>query len=192
MFDRLIEMDGDILLWIQENLRSDILSPVIKLITHLGDMGLIMILTSIVLMIIPKTRKLGFLCSAALVCSVIINNVIIKHAVLRVRPYEAVEGLQRIVGKAHDTSFPSGHAAGSFVLAAVIFRETPRKIGVPVLILALLIALSRLYVGVHYPTDVLVGMISGTLIGIATCFVYHKYIARSSAGLHRQPVQQES
>lgn len=185
MLQKIAETDGQILLWIQENVRCAPLDAIMKPITHLGDFGIVMIAAALILIMIPKTRKLGLLCSAALICSLLINNLLIKHTVLRTRPYEAVDGLKRIVGRQHDTSFPSGHSAGSFVLAAVIFRETPRKIGVPILILAFLIALSRLYVGVHYPTDVIVGIINGTLIGIAVCAVYHRYIVKSDTRLHR-------
>lgn len=70
-----------------------------------------------------------------------------------------------------DFSFPSGHTASSFAAAVVIFILCPKKAGVPVLVLAFLIMLSRLYVGVHYPTDVLAGMITGTLTAVLVCVV---------------------
>ena len=93
---------------------------------------------------------------------------------VRTRPYEAVDGLQRIIEAQRDLSFPSGHTGSSFAAAVVIFLTCPRKIGVPALILAFLIMFSRLYVGVHYPTDVLAGMITGTLIAVLVCRVYQK------------------
>ena len=185
MIDKLLETDGQILLWIQENVRSDVLDPIVKAVTHMGDSGIIMILATLILVILPKTRRLGLLCGAALVVNVLLNNVILKNAVGRTRPYEAIDGLKTIVGKQRDASFPSGHSSGSFVIAAVIFRETRLRVAIPLLLLALALALSRLYVGVHYPTDVLAGIITGTFYGIMTCVIYHKYISRDPARLHR-------
>lgn len=192
MFEKLIEMDGQLLLWIQEKLRFDALTPFVKAITHSADGGTIMIIATLILMIIPKTRKLGFLCGAALVVNTLICNVILKNLVARVRPYEVVDGLKLIIGRQNDWSFPSGHSSAGFSMSTVLFRETPRKIGIPVLIFALLISLSRLYVGVHYPTDVICGIILGTLTGFFTCTVYHRAIAKNQIRLHRaEPVTQK-
>ena len=185
MLEKLSENEGRILLWIQENVRGDIWDPIVKGITYLGEAGALMIITAIVLTVIPKTRRLGILCMVSLAVSFVINNLIIKNMVERIRPYDAVAGLNRIVGKQPDWSFPSGHSASGFSVASVLSHETNRRIGISTLVLALLIALSRLYVGVHYPTDVLCGMMTGTLIGLMTCFVYHKKIAKNNTRLHR-------
>ena len=84
--------------------------------------------------------------------------------VCRVRPYDANPLLMPLIQRPTDFSFPSGHAASSFACAGVMWHKLPRRAGVPVLILAILISFSRLYIGVHYPTDVLAGAISGLLI----------------------------
>ncbi|MCR5539764.1 MAG: phosphatase PAP2 family protein [Ruminococcus sp.] len=185
MFEKVIEMDGQFLLWIQENIRTDALTPIVKGITYSANGGAILIAAALILMIIPKTRKLGFLCAAALVFNTLICNVILKNIIARVRPYEVIDDLKLMVGKQNDWSFPSGHASGGFCMSTVIFREAPRKIGIPVLIFALLISLSRLYVGVHYPSDVICGIILGTLTGFFTCTVYHRAIAKNKMRLHR-------
>lgn len=185
MLDRLVEIDEGILLWIQENIRSDIFSPLVKGITYLGNGGAVMITVCFILLICPKTRKLGILATISLVVNVLVSNVLLKNLVARTRPYEIIEGLKLIIKKQRDYSFPSGHSSGSFALASVIYIETPRKIGIPAMIIATLIALSRLYVGVHYPTDVFAGMIVGTLIGCATCYIYHKKI-KSKKRLFRE------
>ncbi len=174
MFDKLLEIDGEILLWIQQHLRADFLNPVVKGITYLGNGGILMIALCIILMIIPKTRRLGIVCSCSLAATFLLNNLLLKNIVARTRPYEAVNGLSRIIGKQSDYSFPSGHSGASFAVAVPIFKECPRRIGVPVLILAFLIALSRLYVGVHYPTDIIAGILLGTLFGTLSCCIYHK------------------
>lgn len=174
MLESLLQLDGAILLWIQEHVRQDFLSPVVKFITHLGDAGWCWILLAVILLIVKKTRKIGLVTAVPLLSSYVVNNLILKNLVARVRPYEAVDGLQRIIEAQSDFSFPSGHSASSFAAAVVIFMLCPRKYGVPALVLAFLIALSRLYVGVHYPTDVLTGVISGTVIAVIVCTVYKK------------------
>ena len=157
----LIEFEGSILLWIQNNLRSDFLDPIMKAITMLGDKGLIWILITLALLIARRTRKLGVMCAASMVFGLIVTNLIIKNWAARIRPYEMVQGLNCIVPLAKDWSFPSGHTTNSLACAWVIFRKAPKKFGVPALILAILIAFSRLYVGIHYPTDVLGGAVIG-------------------------------
>lgn len=157
----LIGFEGSILLWIQNNLRSDFLDPIMKAITMLGDKGMIWILITLVLLILRRTRPLGVICAASMVFGLIITNLIIKNWAARIRPYEVVQGLKCIVPLADDWSFPSGHTTNSLACAWVLFRRTPKKCGVPALILAILIAFSRLYVGIHYPTDVLGGAVIG-------------------------------
>ena len=85
-----------------------------------------------------------------------------------------MEGLTRLIEKQSDFYFPSGHTATSFAMAVILYRELPKKYGICFLVLAGLIALSRLYLGVHYPTDVLAGAISGTLIALAVEKVFLK------------------
>lgn len=172
--DTLLQLDGNILLWIQEHVRNDALTPVMKFITHLGDAGWIWIALTIMFLLVKKMRSTGVLMTCSLVGSLIVNNLILKNLVARTRPYEAVDGLQRIIEAQRDLSFPSGHTGSSFAAAVVIFLTCPRKIGGPALILAFLIMFSRLYVGVHYPTDVLAGMITGTVIAVLVCRVYRE------------------
>ena len=91
----------------------------------------------------------------------LITNVCLKNLVARTRPYEVVEGLVPLIRKPTDYSFPSGHTCASFACTLVLYRILPKKYGVPAVLLAALIAFSRLYVGVHYPTDVLGGLAVG-------------------------------
>jgi undecaprenyl-diphosphatase len=164
MIQYLLNLDGNILLWIQEFIRNPILTPIVVFITGLGNGGRIWILISLLLLIPKKTRKIGIMSIAALLGSLLINNLLLKNLVARTRPYEVIENLQLLVNPAHDYSFPSGHTGSSFASAMVLYQELPKKYGVPAIILAVLIALSRLYVGIHYPSDVLVGAITGILI----------------------------
>ena len=144
--------DGQFLIWLQENVRNDVLTPIMKLITHLGDKGIFWILLAIVLLFFKKTRPLGIMAGIALVFSVLINNVLIKPNVGRIRPYEVVDGLKLLIERQDDPSFPSGHSGASFAAAVVFLVKGPKKLGIPAIIMAALIAFSRLYVGVH-PID---------------------------------------
>lgn len=159
-------MDGEILLWIQEYIRNPVLTPIMKVITALGNAGIIWILIAILCLCIKKTRRSGATIALALLFSLIVNNAILKNAVARIRPYEVIDGLQCLVGKAVDYSFPSGHSGSSFAAATVIACLFPRKYGIAAIVLASLIAVSRLYVGIHYPTDVLFGVLDGILLGM--------------------------
>ena len=102
--------------------------------------------------------------AVALLGSLLINNNLIKNIVQRPRPYVTFTDLQIIIPQPSEFSFPSGHTSSSFASAAVFYRHLPKKFGVPAVILAALIGFSRLYVGVHYPTDVLAGAVMGILL----------------------------
>lgn len=178
MLEWLLNLDGNLLLFLQENVRNPVLTPVLKGITTLGNGGAVWIALAVLLLCIPKTRKAGCMVAAALLGTLLVNNIILKNLVARTRPYEVIEGLTYLVREPVDYSFPSGHAGCSFAAACVMFRRLPRQYGVPVLILAILISLSRLYVGVHYPSDVLFGMISGILISYGAEAVVNRLCSR--------------
>lgn len=173
--------DGQILLFIQNHLRSEVLNPIVIAVTNLGNAGIFWIVLSVILLFPKKTRRAGFLSLLALLGSLCVTNFLLKNYVARVRPYEVVQGLQCLIPAQKDWSFPSGHASASFASAVVIYRSCHRGIGVPALILAFAISLSRLYVGVHYPSDVIAGMIIGTLIALILFWIFgeKKYKARA-------------
>lgn len=174
MLEALLNLDSNILLFIQEYIRNPVLNPIIVFITSLGDGGMIWIAATILLLIPKKTRKIGIMSAAALLGSLIINNNIIKNIVARPRPYTVLEELSILIPKPGEYSFPSGHTSSSFAAAVVFFRQLPKKWGVPALVLAILIGFSRIYVGVHYPTDVLAGMAVGTLLAIGAEYMVLK------------------
>ena len=167
--------DANILLAIQNNIRNPFLTAIMRPVTHLGDKGLFWILLTLALLAFKRTRKAGMCSACALVLMLVFNNGLIKHLVNRTRPYEVIEGLKILVGKPDDSSFPSGHTASSFASSLALALSLPmvtdpkkaKIFSALAFILAALIALSRLYVGVHYVTDVLGGMVIGCLCGIA-------------------------
>ena len=164
MLNYLSSLDDNILLFFQEVIRNPVMTPILKVITTLGNGGAIWIALTILMLVLPKMRKVGFMTSLSLIGTLLVNNVFLKNVVNRTRPYEVIEGLTYLVRTPVDSSFPSGHSACSFAVACIMFRRLPGKYGVPALLLAVLISLSRLYVGVHYPSDVLFGVISGIVI----------------------------
>lgn len=172
MIMSLLHLDLNLLLWIQDNLRTPFLTPLFVFITTLGNGGMLWILLSIGLMLPKKTRKTGLMCMAALCLSFFVNNLLLKNLVERMRPFDAYQTVIPLIAKPTDYSFPSGHTAASFACAGVLARYLPRRFGIPAVFLAALIAFSRLYLGVHYPSDVMAGMISGILVGyVAELFI---------------------
>ena len=143
--DFLLNLDGNILLWIQEYIRQDWMDGLWKGITMLGDSGWFWILLSLLLMIPRRTRWIVFTALGSVVIGALITNVTLKNLVARTRPYEVIDGLVLLIEKQGDYSFPSGHTCASFAAAGVYWRMMPRKYSVPLMILAALISCSRLY-----------------------------------------------
>lgn len=165
-------IDGWILLFIQNHLRPDALTPWVIRFTKLGNAGLIWIVISVLLLIPGRTRRAGILSIAALAVSLCITNLLLKNYVARIRPYEVVSGLTSLLGAVDGYSFPSGHASAGFAAATVISKSCRKWVGWPCLVLACLLSLSRLYVGVHYPSDVICGAIIGFLIGLVIFWLF--------------------
>lgn len=155
-------MDINILLFLQ-SIRNGIFDIFFTIITHLGDAGAIWILLFGILLIKKETRSLAIWGFIVLIMDTIIVSGIIKPIVSRPRPFVSND-ITPIIKAPFGYSFPSGHAASSFAAATYLYFKNFKYKKV-VLILAFLIAFSRLYVFVHYPSDVLVGAIIGSSIG---------------------------
>lgn len=164
--EALAALESGILLWIQDWIRADWLSPFMITITKLGNLGFIWILISLALLCFKRTRWAGAAGLLGLVFSLAFNNWFLKNVFERVRPYEVIDGLVLMTKKAGDFSFPSGHAGSSFAgAAAIICSLKGCRWRWLALVLAVLIAFSRLYIGIHYPTDVICGAVTGALCG---------------------------
>lgn len=155
-----------ILDWIQANMRNPTLDLLMPAITALGNSGLIWLLLAGVLLLTPKHRRAGAAVLAGLVLEIICCNMVLKPLVARVRPCDVNTAVQLLIARPDDFSFPSGHTGASFAAAAALFADRNR-LWIPSLILALLIAFSRLYLYVHYPTDILAGAAIGMMAGWA-------------------------
>lgn len=176
-------MEAGILMMIQERLRHPAWDPWMIWITSLNNGGMIAILTCALLLAFRRTRRVGAVAVASLVAEAAVVNLLVKPLAARIRPYEVIEGLSLLVSAQSDYSFPSGHTAAGFAVAVVMLRLMPARYGVPALVMATLIALSRLYVGVHYPTDVLAGALIGGGIALIACRAGRAWVERGAERL---------
>ena len=157
--------DLPILEWIAEHLHCGFLDAVMPVITALGNGGLFWIALALVMLALPKYRRAGLAMSIALLLGLVVCNLTLKPLAARIRPYDYQlehfgTSISLLIATPHDFSFPSGHTIASFEGATALLLYH-RKLGVPAMVLAVHIAFSRLYLYVHYPTDVLASVILG-------------------------------
>ena len=164
-----------------QTIHTPLLDKILAFITSLGNAGIIWIGLAVVLLILPKTRKEGIIVAAALLVDLILCNLILKNLVARVRPYDVNTAIAVLIKKPLDFSFPSGHTAASFAAMTALFLAKMKKAWIAALILAVLIAFSRLYFYVHYPTDVLGGIVVGILSGVIGYAIVEKLDKRRKA-----------
>lgn len=168
MPDGLLALDGGVLLWMQENLRGPIQNAVLSFYTTLGNAGLLFIALALLLLCFRRTRKAGFTALLALAVGAACTNLILKNLVSRPRPWLNVAGLLPLVTENDPNSFPSGHTTAAFAFACALWRAAPKAwMKWTALAAAVVMAFSRLYVGVHYPSDVLAGVLIGAFAGWA-------------------------
>lgn len=163
--DAIQRWDVSVLNWIQENLRGPFFDGFFAFVTHLGDAGILWIAIAVIMLFFKKTRKVGITMGVALLLGLILGNGVLKNVIGRVRPYNLkgafgsiVSVKELLVEKPGDKSFPSGHTLGSFE-ATLVMLYWNRKIGIPAVVLAGLIAFSRMYLYLHYPTDIMGGIV---------------------------------
>lgn len=154
---------------IQHVAQSPFLDRIMPFISSLADKGFIWILLTLVLLCTKRYRRAGQASAIALIFMLFVGNIILKPLVGRIRPYDVNTIIALLIEAPTDYSFPSGHTFASFACACTLLLED-KRLGFPALVLAVLIAFSRMYLYVHYPTDVLAGI----LLGIAAAILGHK------------------
>ncbi len=178
--ETILRVDNMILDFIQAHIRNPILDTIMPIITSLGNGSILWIAIGIFLIANKNYRKYGYMIIISLCLCLIIGNLGLKPLVARARPFNANNALDLLlISPPKDFSFPSGHTMTSFAAATVIFYMN-KKFGVLAIILSILIAFSRLYLYVHYPSDVFVGMLSGIIIGFISIKMYCFYSRKKS------------
>lgn len=180
-----VSFDLPVLDWIAENLGCGFLDFLMPVITLFGEGGVFWIACALAMLISRKYRREGLAMGLALLMGLIICNLTLKPLIERMRPYDFQRAyfgnvIPLLIDGLSDFSFPSGHTIACFE-AATVLMCTRKKLGIPALILAFLVAFSRLYLYVHYPTDVLFSIVAGTLIGILACPLADWILARIAA-----------
>lgn len=179
-----VSFDLPILDWIQEHLQCTFLDKTMPIVTLFGDGGVFWIGVAVLLLFFAKYRKTGFSMGMALVLGLVVCNITLKPLVARIRPYdfqlqEFGKEISLLISAQHDFSFPSGHTIASFEACTVLLLHD-KRMGIPATVLAILIAFSRLYLYVHYPTDVLVSLVLGIAFGLLGSFlvnlIYKKWV----------------
>lgn len=161
--------DGMILDWFRST-QNDILTLIFRFVTALGEGGIIWIVIALFLLLRKKTRIIGVTMLVALLFSLLVGNLTLKPLVARPRPCWRHPEVPLLIANPTDYSFPSGHAMSSFAAAMGVFMWK-RRTGLIALLGAILMSATRLYFYVHYPTDILAGMLIGIVLGILAYLV---------------------
>ncbi|MDP4179658.1 MAG: phosphatase PAP2 family protein [Bacillota bacterium] len=162
MPDFIQNIDEKLLFFIQDHFHNGILDKVMPLVTDLGNWGFLWLTVSIILIISKKYRKIGLMAMASFLLSFLLSENVIKYIVQRPRPFVLFDQYKLLIPKPSNFSFPSSHSTEAFATAAILFKKS-KVTGIVFLVIAALIAFSRLYLFVHFPSDVLGGIITGLI-----------------------------
>lgn len=174
MIELIHKIDFAILDFIHNNFSSPIMDKIMVFITSLGNAGMIWIVTGLIMLCIKKYRKTGIMLVIGLTIGLILGNFILKPGIARIRPFGIREGIELLIKEPSDYSFPSGHTLAS-IISSVIIILNHKKIGYYATILAVLIAFSRLYLYVHFPTDVIAGALLGAVIAVFSVKITNRF-----------------
>ena len=167
-------IDFAILEFIQNTMKCALFDFSMMIFSYLGEAGAVWILIGLIFLSFRKTRATGVIMLAAMLFGYLVGELGIKNLIVRPRPFLLNTDVTLNIIAPSGYSFPSGHSTSSFAAALVIFVREKRWMGICAYTLAGLIAFSRLYNYVHYPSDVLCGIILGTLSAILMIFIFRK------------------
>lgn len=182
-------IDFGILDFIQTHLRSGLMDRMMPFITQFGNAGWLWILLGLGFAATRRYRERGFKMLLALAGCLLVGNLTLKPLVARMRPFALREEMLLLIAAPTDFSFPSGHTMASFAAATVLFLED-RSLGIPALVLAALIAFSRLYLYVHFPSDVACGLVIGVLLGVLSAYGWN-WAKRARSGALKRHTSKE-
>ena len=155
-----------------QSIRTPFLDTLMGLFTMLGYKGIFSVALGLILLIFAKTRRTGFEVLLSVALALLFANLLIKNIVARPRPCEVYSFLPALVRVPSDSSFPSGHTTNAFAVATAIFLNH-KKAGVIAFVIAALVAFSRMYNCMHYPTDVLAGIVIGAGFAVLVHYVIY-------------------
>ena len=169
------QLDQQALVWIADHLRCGLLNPVVEFYTRLGNTGLLFIGLALLMLCFKRTRRAGASALCAMLIGLVVVNFTIKPLVSRPRPWLVIENFASLVAEHDPNSFPSGHTNAAFAFALAVCAAAPERwMKIAAVAAAALMGLSRLYVGVHFPSDVLAGAVIGSLCGLLGAWVVKK------------------
>lgn len=178
-------LDFNILFWIQNLIRNDVFDVIIPFYTSLGEDGIIWIAFGLILLIPKKYRKTGIIVLAALLVMLVVNNIVLKNLIARPRPCWTYPEMVQLVHNPSSYSFPSGHTTSAFAVAFTVFSQH-KKLGKVIIVMAAIMAFTRLYVFVHFPTDIYGGILVAAAITTFVCFMEKKISPRITEFLQKR------
>lgn len=174
MIDYITQIDFSILTFIQENLRCELLDHLMVFFSLIGEAGLVWFLIAVPMLFFKKTRVCGVAMILSMGIVLLLGEFGMKNVFCRVRPCNVNQEIELLVKRPSSYSFPSGHTGSSFAAATSVFLYH-KKAGICTLVLAALIGFSRLYNYVHFPSDVLVGMLFGIIMSVVVYNLFKRY-----------------
>jgi len=168
------------ILYALQELHNPVLDKIMLFISWLGNDGWLWLAIGAICLCFKKHRKMGLQLLLSMLCTFILGNLILKNLIARPRPCDIDTAVTLLLSRPHGYSFPSGHSINSMVAAVALFLNN-KKIGIPALIIATLIGFSRMYLFVHFPTDVLGGFAIAILVAIAVDWVFREVMSRRKA-----------
>lgn len=174
MIELITELDFSVLYWIQDNIRTDFLDAIAAGLSIAFEGGIVWFAIAAILFVFRRTRAAGIMVICAMLLVLLVGEFGMKNIFCRLRPCHIDGTVPLAVHMPSSYSFPSGHTGSSFAAAGAIFAFN-KKWGLPALVLALVVGLSRMYLFVHYPTDVLAGALLGLLCAWVVAFLFREF-----------------
>lgn len=174
--------DSAVMTFVQSGFHNPVTDTVFPAVTYLGESGIFWILLSLLIIAMGRKngwRTTGCLMLAAMLLGLLLGEIALKNIICRPRPFQEMPEISLLIPPPSGYSFPSGHSCASFAAATIIFLKDKRP-GTAALALAALIAFSRVFLFVHYPTDVLAGSLLGVLCALAAAYGYRRLFQRKA------------
>lgn len=167
-----------------QQIHGSVLTALFQFFTWIGEGGAVWIVAGVVLLLQKDKRKYGVIVILSLLFCLVFGNGLLKNAVARPRPCWRHPEVEMLIAVPTDFSFPSGHTFSSFA-AAVSITYWNKRVGIAAFMLAVMIALSRMYFFVHYPTDIAAGAVFGSALAAVSIFVVERRMGHSHYSVRR-------